>query len=161
MGAVIFPAAASESTNANADSPSATVDALYQKLEFLQNAHGAVPSAFDAWLAMRGAKTLAVRMREHGRNAVKLARALRRSRHVSAVIYPGLREHPGHAVAREVLSAHARKFVEEWERGDVEAGSAGSDDFPFGGMVSFRIAGGEGAAELPEKMTHGVRFLDF
>ncbi|KAF8511469.1 Cys/Met metabolism PLP-dependent enzyme-domain-containing protein [Gautieria morchelliformis] len=55
MGTVIFPKAQSSDS-----------DALYQKLLFIQNAHGAVPGAFDAWLAMRGAKTLALQMREHG-----------------------------------------------------------------------------------------------
>ncbi|KAF8479886.1 Cys/Met metabolism PLP-dependent enzyme-domain-containing protein, partial [Gautieria morchelliformis] len=132
MGALIFPKAQSGDS-----------DALYQKLLFIQNAHGAVPGAFDAWLAMRGAKTLALRMREHGRNAVKLARALRRNKHVKEVIYPGLREHPGNKVARQLLSAHAKKFVDEWERADGET----VGDFPFGGMVSFRIVGDGGAAE--------------
>jgi cystathionine gamma-lyase len=167
MGALVFPNAKSGDS-----------DALYQKLLFLQNAHGAVPGAFDAWLAMRGAKTLALRMREHGRNAVKLARVLRRNKHVKEVIYPGLREHPGHKVARQLLSTHAKKFVDEWEQTDEETASG---DFPFGGMVSFRIVGDGGAAErfltrtrlftlaeslggveslaeVPEKMTHGVRF---
>ncbi|KAF8590784.1 hypothetical protein K439DRAFT_1381589 [Ramaria rubella] len=167
MGALIFP---------KSDIPGS--EALYQKLLFIQNAHGAVPGAFDAWLAMRGAKTLALRMREHGRNAVQLARILRRSKYVKEVIYPGLREHPGHEVAREVLSAHARKFVDQWERADENEDEDAAGDFPFGGMVSFRIAGNEGAAErfltrmrlftlaeslggveslaeLPEKMTHG------
>jgi cystathionine gamma-lyase len=170
MGALIFP------NKEIGDS-----DALYQKLLFLQNAHGAVPGAFDAWLAMRGAKTLALRMREHGRNAVKLARMLRQNRHVKEVIYPGLREHPGHEVARQLLSTHAKKFVDEWVQSDEEAPGG---DFPFGGMVSFRIAGDEGAAErfltrtrlftlaeslggveslaeVPEKMTHGVRHCGF
>ncbi|KAF8513993.1 Cys/Met metabolism PLP-dependent enzyme-domain-containing protein [Hysterangium stoloniferum] len=153
-----------------------TIDSLYQKLQFIQNAHGAVPGAFDAWLAMRGAKTLALRMKEHARNAVKLARALKRNKNVKTVIYPGLREHPGNSVARKLLSTHARKFVEEWERADTNVERAG--DFPFGGMVSFRIEGDDGAAErflmktrlftlaeslggveslaeVPEKMTHG------
>lgn len=169
MGALIFP------TAENGDS-----EALYQKLLFLQNAHGAVPSAFDAWLAMRGAKTLALRMREHGRNAVNLARMLRRNKHVKEVIYPGLQEHPGHYVARQLLSTHAKKFVDEWTRADEAVGG----DFPFGGMVSFRIAGDDGSAErfltrirlftlaeslggveslaeVPEKMTHGVRHFCF
>ncbi|KAF4580236.1 hypothetical protein EYR40_004755 [Pleurotus pulmonarius] len=55
----------------------------------LQNASGAVPSPYDCWLAQRGAKTLHLRMKAHGENALQVARALQRSEHVEEVIYPG------------------------------------------------------------------------
>ncbi|KAF4580235.1 hypothetical protein EYR40_004754 [Pleurotus pulmonarius] len=63
--------------------------AVYEKLQFLQNASGAVPSPYDCWLAQRGAKTLHLRMKAHGENALQVARALQRSEHVEEVIYPG------------------------------------------------------------------------
>ncbi|KAI0263008.1 pyridoxal phosphate-dependent transferase [Gloeopeniophorella convolvens] len=146
--------------------------ALRDRLAFLQNAIGAVPSAYDSWLAQRGAKTLHLRMKEHGRNALLVARALEKSPYVEEVIYPGLASHPRHELARRSLSPHAARFVEA----EAEHNTDGS--FPFGGMISFRIRGGlaeaerflssthlftlaeslggvESLAELPALMTHG------
>jgi cystathionine gamma-lyase len=158
MGAAILPAHHTE---------------LASKLRFLQNAIGAVPSPHDCWLAQRGAKTLALRMKAHGQNALAVARLLESSPYVKEVIYPGLSSHPRHALAREYLSPHAKKFIDALP-GDHEARGG----VPFGGMVSFRIRGDDNAAErfltrtklftlaeslggveslaeLPEKMTHG------
>jgi cystathionine gamma-lyase len=144
MGALVVPAHRTE---------------LAQKLRFLQNATGAVPSAFDCWLAQRGAKTLHLRMQAHGANAVAVARALEKSPHVDAVIYPGLPSHPRHAVARASLSPQARKYVNSgaWRSAistsDDDSTSfdsdAAADDsaFPYGGMISFRIRGGGAAAK--------------
>lgn len=148
--------------------------ALTEKLRFLQNAIGAVPSAYDCWLAQRGAKTLHLRMKAHGTNALAVARALQRSPLVEEVIYPGLASHPRHELAYRSLSPHARKFVDAYvvQEGDDAGG------FPYGGMISFRIRGGaeeadrflrttrlftlaeslggvESLAELPAQMTHG------
>lgn len=88
---------------------------------FLQNGAGAVPGPFDAYLTMRGLKTLELRMQRHSDNAALVAAFLAGHPAVSAVLYPGLPDHPGHAVA-------ARQM-----RG-------------FGGMVSVRMAGGAQAA---------------
>jgi cystathionine gamma-synthase len=89
---------------------------------FLQNGAGAVPGPFDAYLTIRGLKTLPLRMQRHSENAAAVAEFLARHRSVSAVLYPGLPDHPGHEVA-------ARQM-----RG-------------FGGMVSLRLRGGRPAAE--------------
>ncbi|KAF8629387.1 hypothetical protein AX17_005683 [Amanita inopinata Kibby_2008] len=147
---------------------------LHSNLQFLQNAIGAVPSAYDCWLAQRGAKTLHLRMKAHGTNALAVARALKRSEHVEEVIYPGLASHPRNDRAYASLSPHAKKFADTYMRADPEA----SGDFPYGGMVSFRIRGGmkeadrfltlarlftlaeslggvESLAEHPAMMTHG------
>ncbi|KAG9311490.1 Cys/Met metabolism PLP-dependent enzyme-domain-containing protein [Chiua virens] len=144
---------------------------LVQKLRFLQNAHGAIPSPYDCWLAQRGAKTLHLRMKAHGINALKVAQALERSPFVEEVIYPGLASHPRNAIAYRLLSPHAKKFVDDFGEREDEGG------FPYGGMVSFRIRGGaseanafltttrlfalaeslggvESLAELPAQMTH-------
>jgi cystathionine gamma-synthase len=94
---------------------------LGARLAFLQNATGAVPGAFDAWLTLRGAKTLGVRMDRHCENAQRVAEMLASHPDVSEVFYPGLPSHPGHEVAAKQM------------RG-------------FGGMVSFRARGGPGEA---------------
>ncbi|WP_125078718.1 cystathionine gamma-synthase [Mycobacterium sp. P7213] len=89
---------------------------------FLQNGAGAVPGPFDAYLTLRGLKTLVLRMQRHSENAGAVAEFLSRHPAVSRVLYPGLPEHPGHDVAAAQM------------RG-------------FGGMVSVRMRGGRAAAE--------------
>jgi cystathionine gamma-lyase len=98
-------------------------DDLQDRLSFLQNAIGAVPSAFDCWLAHRGLKTLHLRAREATRNATTVAQALEQSPLVIAVNYPGIDSHPHRAIA---LKQHR--------------------DGMGGGMLSFRIRGGQEAA---------------
>ncbi|KZP20987.1 hypothetical protein FIBSPDRAFT_931977 [Athelia psychrophila] len=119
MGAAILPAHQS---------------AFADRLRYLQNAIGAVPSPYDAWLAQRGAKTLGLRMRQHGLSALHIAKALEKSPHVAAVLYPGLATHPRNALAYASLSPHAKTWV------DAVAPDR-AQGFPFGGMVSFRIRG--------------------
>ncbi|GAA0441427.1 cystathionine gamma-synthase [Actinoplanes capillaceus] len=95
-----------------------TADAgLGEELAFHQNAMGAVNGPFDAWLTLRGIKTLGVRMDRHCDNAERIAAYLSEHPAVSQVLYPGLETHPGHEVAAKQMSR-------------------------FGGMVSFRTAGG-------------------
>jgi cystathionine gamma-synthase len=96
-------------------------DELAQRLAFHQNAMGAVAGPFDAWLTLRGAKTLGVRMDRHCDNAERVVEFLTGHRAVATVLYPGLPEHPGHEVAAKQMRR-------------------------FGGMVSFRAAGGEQSA---------------
>jgi cystathionine gamma-synthase len=95
--------------------------ALGEELAYHQNAMGAVAGPFDAWLVMRGIKTLAVRMDRHSENAGRVAAMLAAHPRVTEVYYPGLDTHPGHEVAAKQMKA-------------------------FGGMVSFRVEGGEEAA---------------
>ena len=97
-------------------------DALAEDLVFLQNAVGAIPSPFDCYLALRGVKTLAVRMDRHCENAKSIVSVLSEHPAVTQVLYPGLEDHPGHEVALQQMR-------------------------DFGGMVSFRLAGGQAAAE--------------
>jgi cystathionine gamma-synthase len=96
-------------------------DGLAEELAFHQNAMGTVPGPFDAWLTMRGIRTLGVRMDRHCDNAERIAQYLLSHRGVSEVFYPGLDSHPGHEVAAKQMRR-------------------------FGGMVSFRAAGGRDAA---------------
>lgn len=90
---------------------------LAERLAFLQNAIGAVAGPMDSWLAMRGVKTLPVRMRQHEANAMVVARFLSDHPKVARVLYPGLPSHPQHALAKRQM------------RG-------------FGGMVTCHLAGG-------------------
>ena len=77
--------------------------ALGERLAFLQNATGAVAGPFDAWLTLRGVKTLAVRMEQHSRNAARVADMLAGHPAVTEVRYPGLPRHPGHEVAAKQM----------------------------------------------------------
>jgi len=94
---------------------------LAERLAFTQNATGAVSAPFDAWLTLRGIKTLAARMDRHCRNAMRVAQMLSEHPAVAEVLYPGLPSHPGHKTAQEQMRA-------------------------FGGIVSFRLLAGEEAA---------------
>ncbi len=94
---------------------------LGEQLAFHQNAMGAVNGPFDAWLVLRGIKTLGVRMDRHNANAARVVEFLQGRPEVSAVLYPGLPDHPGHEIAARQMSG-------------------------FGGMVSVRLAAGEEAA---------------
>lgn len=77
--------------------------ALADKLRWLQNAVGAVLAPFDSFLALRGLRTLALRMQRHSNNALTLARWLQQQSGISDVIYPGLASHPQHALAQRLL----------------------------------------------------------
>jgi cystathionine beta-lyase/cystathionine gamma-synthase len=78
--------------------------ALYESLKFFQNAAGGVPGPFDAWLTIRGIKTLAVRMRQHAENATQIAHFLYEHPRVERVYYPGLPSHPDYALAKRQMS---------------------------------------------------------
>ncbi|MGZ4483942.1 MAG: cystathionine gamma-synthase [Nocardioidaceae bacterium] len=88
------------------------------RIAFHQNSIGAVAGPFDSWLVLRGLKTLGVRMDRHCDNAERVVEFLAAHPGVAQVIYPGLKEHPGHAVAARQMKR-------------------------YGGIVSFRVAGGE------------------
>ena len=127
-------------------------DDLLERLAFLQNAVGGIPGPLDAWLVLRGLKTLAIRMREHDRNARLVAEFLSEHPKVARVFYPGLPSNPQRELARRQMSG-------------------------FGGMISFEVKGGleparrtvertqlftlaeslggvESLIELPAAMTH-------
>jgi cystathionine gamma-lyase len=76
-------------------------DNLHQRLQFLQNSIGAVPAPFDCYMALRGLKTLALRMERHSENAMKLATFLEAHPKITKVIYPGLESHPQYATAKK------------------------------------------------------------
>ena len=94
---------------------------LHADFGFLQNGAGGVPGPFDAYLTLRGAKTLALRMEKHSDNAEAIVDYLQGHKAISQVLYPGLPDHPGHAAAAKQMKR-------------------------YGGMISVRVAGGRQAA---------------
>jgi len=96
---------------------------IAERLYFLQKSLGAIPGPMDAWLVLRGIKTLAVRMRQHSRNAEAVAAHLARHPRVEGVLYPGLPSHPGHRIAAQQMR-------------------------DFGGMVSFLAESEEEAVAI-------------
>jgi cystathionine beta-lyase/cystathionine gamma-synthase len=108
----------------------ATRDEDIEWFQFYQNAAGAILGPFDAWLVLRGTKTLAVRMERHNRNGIELARFLSAHPKVRKVFYPGLPDHPQHDVASRQM------------RG-------------FGGMLAFDV----GTFEAARRVLEGVRLI--
>jgi cystathionine beta-lyase/cystathionine gamma-synthase len=104
-------------------------DDLAEQLRFLQNAAGAVPGPMDCWLALRGTKTLAVRMKRHEENARALADLLARHSGVSKVFYPGLVSHPQHELAKRQASGFGGMVTFIPGDGSLEAGRRVFDRF--------------------------------
>ncbi len=96
-------------------------DVLYERVRHVRHLLGAVAAPFNSWLVLRGLRSLACRMARHSASGLAVAEALASHPAVSAVHYPGLRSHPGHAAAARQMSS-------------------------FGGMLSFRVVGGAEAA---------------
>ncbi len=96
---------------------------IYERLKYIQNSLGAVPSPFDCWLTLRSTKTLAVRMDRHNTNAMAIANALKSNPAINRVIYPGLPDHPHHELAKKQMNG-------------------------FGGMVSIELPSFEDAKRL-------------
>jgi cystathionine gamma-lyase len=103
-------------------------DDLAERLGFIQNASGAVPGPMDCWLALRGIKTLPLRMRQHDTNGRRVAEWLTRQRTIPKVYYPGLPSHPQHELACRQMTG-------------------------FGGMISLDLGNAERARRFVEK-TH-------
>jgi cystathionine beta-lyase/cystathionine gamma-synthase len=100
---------------------------IAEQLGFLQNAAGAVPGPFDAWLLLRSSKTLAVRMDRHSSNAMTIAEFCAQHPKIKATHYPGLPSHPQHDIAKRQMSA-------------------------FGGMISIELGSLERAVEVTNKL---------
>ena len=100
----------------------------YERLKFLQKSVGAIPGPLDCFLLLRGTKTLPIRMERHCENAMTIAEKLSSHPKVEKVFYPGLKNHPGHQVAKQQMKG-------------------------FGGMVSFELKGGVDAAVRTMKST--------
>jgi cystathionine beta-lyase/cystathionine gamma-synthase len=128
-------------------------EAVAEQLRFLQNAAGAVPGPMDCWLALRGTKTLAVRMQRHDENARVLARALAAHPRVSAVFYPGLETHPQHALACRQASGFGGMISFVPGDGSLEAGRRVFDRFELFARAE-SLGGVESLVCHPASMTH-------
>ena len=124
---------------------------IAERLTFLQKSLGAVPGPLDCWLVLRGIKTLAVRMRQHCRNAHAIAGFLERNSRVQQVLYPGLPRHPGHTIAARQMDDFGGmiSFLAET---DEEAVAIVARTKLF--KLAESLGGVESLIELPARMTH-------
>jgi cystathionine beta-lyase/cystathionine gamma-synthase len=104
---------------------------VFAPVKFLQNALGGIPSPFDCWLTLRGLRTLELRMLRHAENAIAVAEALSHHPRVRKVYFPGLKDHPGHEIARTQMTG-------------------------FGGMVSFEL---DGTLEEASEFVSSLRYF--
>jgi cystathionine gamma-lyase len=131
------------------------LDALRERLGFLQNSVGAIASPFDSFLALRGVKTLALRMQRHCASALELARWLEAQPQVERVHYPGLESHPQHALAKRQMTGGFGGMISATLRTDL----AGARRF-LEAVQIFALAeslgGVESLIEHPAIMTHAT-----
>jgi len=137
---------------------------LAKKLRFTRNATGGIPGPWDAWLTLRGLKTLAIRMRQHETNAARVAAFLRSHRDVAHVHYPGFPDHPGHEIARRQMrgfggmvtielggEAAARKFCQNTRIFSLGESLGGVES-----LVGYPFTMSHGAFSEADKLTKGI-----
>lgn len=127
-------------------------DDLKERLFFLQYAIGAVPSPFDCFLANRGLKTLHIRMREHMKNGLAVAKFLEENSRVEKVIHPGLPSHPQHELAKRQMRGYSG-MVSFYIKGGREQSSIFLKTLKIFTLAE-SLGGFESLAELPSVMTH-------
>jgi cystathionine gamma-lyase len=125
---------------------------LRKELAYLQNAVGGTPGPMDAFLVLRGVKTLALRMERHCANALALARHLEKQPQITRVIYPGLASHPDHALARKQMSGFGGMLSFELDGGVEAANTFASSTRVF--TLAESLGGVESLVEVPTSMTH-------
>lgn len=125
---------------------------LYADLKFYQNAAGAVPGPWDCWLIIRGVKTLAIRMKEHEKNALYLAKHLEKHPKVRRVYYPGLESNDGYKIAKDQMQGYSGMISFE-----INGGFENVEKF-LSKLKIFTLAESLGGIEslvcYPAKMTH-------
>ena len=124
---------------------------VFERLKYVQNAAGAVPSPFDCWLTLRATKTLAVRMKQHNENAIQIAEYLSSQKYVKKIYYPGLKNHPHHELAKKQMRGFGGMI--SIDLGDVELAHKVIERFKV-----FTLAESLGSVESlvchPASMTH-------
>lgn len=126
--------------------------AIADQLRFLQNAIGSVPSPFDCFLALRGLKTLAIRMEQHCKNAAIIAEWLEHHPKVEKVIYPGLPSHPQHSLAKKQMKGYGG-MITAVLKGDLAASSKFLERCEIFTLAE-SLGGVESLIEHPAIMTH-------
>jgi len=125
---------------------------IAKKLHFLQNGMGGVPSPFDCYLVMRGIKTLHLRMQQHEKNALAVAQFLEKSDKVVKIMYPGLRSHPQHEIAKKQQTGFGG-MITLWLKGGLEQSRQFLEHLKLF-AVAESLGGVESLAEHPAIMTH-------
>jgi cystathionine gamma-lyase len=128
-------------------------DELIEKIAFLQNAVGSVPSPFDAFLTLRGIKTLALRMERHCGNAMHVAAFLQKHPKVAKVTYPGLATHPQHLLAAKQMSQRYGGMVTAVLKGGLPASKRFLERCKLFTLAE-SLGGVESLIEHPAIMTH-------
>jgi cystathionine gamma-lyase len=126
---------------------------LAAQLKFLQNAEGAISGPFDSFLALRGLKTLSLRMERHCANALKIAAWLEGRADVERVIYPGLESHPQHALARRQMSGGFGGIVSVALKRDLDGARRVLERTQLFTLAE-SLGGVESLIEHPAIMTH-------
>ena len=156
LGADIVVHSTTKFLNGHSDSVGGVVvsssDAIAEQIGFLQNAVGAILSPFDSWLVLRGVKTLAVRMKRHEENGQAMARYLAGQAKVHKVYYPGLPDHPQHALAQKQMNGFGAMI--SFELGSYERAKAFLDRVRLCSLGE-SLGGVETLISHPESMTHG------
>ncbi len=127
-------------------------DELANRLQFIQNAAGAVPGPFDCWLALRGTKTLPLRMKAHDANGRQIATWLAEKLGEESVIYPGLESHPQHQLAKQQMSGFGGMITVEL--GTVERAKQVLERVKVFALAE-SLGGVESLISHPASMTHG------
>jgi cystathionine gamma-lyase len=125
---------------------------LYDKLRFVQNSVGAVPSPFDCYMALRGLKTLHIRMEKSQQNSIKIANFLSSSEYVEKCIYPGLESHPNHEIAKKQMNSFG-SMVTFFVKGGLKETSAFLKNIKIFTLAE-SLGAVESLAECPAIMTH-------
>jgi len=131
----------------------ARTEDIAAQMKFLQNSVGAVMGPFDAFLANRGVKTLALRMQRHCENAMEVARWLERHRSIKRVFYPGLESHPQHELARRQMTGGFGGMISVIVDGDLEKTKRIMERFEVFTLAE-SLGGVESLVNHPGIMTH-------
>jgi len=155
LGADVVVHSTTKFLNGHSDSVGGAVicnsDELAEKIGFLQNAVGAILSPFDSWLVLRGVKTLAVRMKAHETNGVAMANYLAHHPKAKKVYYPGLPDHPQHALAQKQMDGFGAMI--SFELGSYENAKKFLDRVHLCSLGE-SLGGVETLISHPETMTH-------
>jgi len=124
---------------------------IHDRMRYVQNAVGSVPSPFDCWLILRSTKTLAVRMERHNSNAMRIAKHLEKSSYVKKVYYPGLESHPQHSLAKKQMSGFGGMISVDF--GDIDLAKKVLKNVKIF-ILGESLGGVESLISHPASMTH-------
>jgi cystathionine gamma-lyase len=156
LGADIVLHSTTKYLNGHSDSLGGAVmlndESMHERIRFTQNSAGAVLSPFDSFLVLRGLKTLAVRMKQHQENTLHIAQYLEKHSRVRKVNYPGLPDHPQHALATEQASGFGGMLSFELD-GDIKQAKTFVESTRIFALAE-SLGGVESLIEVPALMTH-------